>query len=322
MPPPVHLVTGDDDHLVHRALERLLADLRRDLPDVDIEQIDAGEAAHLPELRTASLFGGTRCVVVRGAEGLSGDLAREIDEYLDAPEPDALLVLVARGTGRIRSLATKAAEVGEKTDVSLPKPWDDRGWQAIVRDELAVHDRQADAAAVAALFEHAGTDPSTISSKCAQVAAAVPSGQRITVEDVERIVEGHGNRGGFPIADAVADRDPVAALVTLRGALEAGEAPLALLGAITYRFRQLLQVRGGASPKDAGMSTGQFRRLQGIASRNFTPGELAWCHDRIARADLDLKGSDLPSDLIIELAVIDLATEREVGRPWNPLATS
>lgn len=306
---PVYLITGDDELLLQRALERLLTEVRSAEPQLEVALVDAGDATQLPELRTASLFGGVRCIVVRGAESLSGSLAAQVSAYLDTPDPTSTLVLVARGTGRIRSLAQRAAAVGQRIDLAAPKPWAKREWEALAEAELRRLGRSADPLAIRALLGHAGTDPATLASKCAQVAAATPLGARITVGDVERVVEGHGNRGCFAVADAVAERTGFEALVALRGAIEAGEAPLAVLGAITFRLRQLLQVQAGASPKEVGISPGQHRRLKALAGR-FRPGDLAWYHDRAARADLDLKGSDLPPDLVLELAVIDLVTTR------------
>lgn len=229
---------------------------------------------------------------------------------------------MARGAGRIQRIGKLVKEHGERIDVKAPADWDDAGWERLVGDEFRRLGRQADRGAIAAIRSHAGNEPATIASKVAQVAAAAPQGQDVTAAHVEQVVEGHGRQSGFAVADAVADRDAAAALVALRGALESGEAPLALLGALVFRFRQLLQVRGGADAKQAGVSPGQFRRLKAIATRNFGPGELAWCHDRIARTDVDLKGSELPAELVLELAVLELATPREVGAPWNPLASS
>jgi DNA polymerase III subunit delta len=82
----------------------------------------------------------------------------------------------------------------------------------------------------------------------------------------------------------------------------------------------LLQVRSGASPKEAGVSPGQHRRLKGLAAA-FNPGELAWCHDRLAQLDVDLKGAELPDHLLLELAIIEVDSPREVGLPFNPLAS-
>lgn len=228
-------------------------------------------------------------------------------------------MLVARGTGKVQKIARLAKQHGEVTKVDTPPDWKTKEWQAIVTGEFRRAGRSASPDAVAAILDHAGLDPSVIAMRVAQVAAAT-DGDRVTVDDVERVVEGHGRRSGFELADAVADRDPARAITLLRGSLEAGEAPLALLGAVTFRFRQLQQARGGADLKG---SPGQVNRVKGIARRNFSTGELAWCLDRIAQLDVDLKGNtDLPPELVLELGVIDLATPRQVGAPWNPLASA
>jgi DNA polymerase III subunit delta len=320
MTAPVHLVTSDDDHLLHRAVEQVIDLLHRDHPDLTVESVDVVSADHLPDVRTGTLFGGTRCLLVRGAEGLSGALAEEVRALLEDPPAEVITVLAARGTGRIRAIAKRVGEIGERTEVRTPRSYQQREWAEIVRGEFRRHGREVEPSAVTALLTRSGTDPGTVASMCSQVALAAPPGARIDAGHVAAVTEGYGNQGGFAVADAVADRDPEAALVAVRGALDAGEAPLALLGAVTFRLRQLLRVRGGATAKQAGISDAQHRRLSGIARRSFNPGELAWCHDRAARADLDLKSSDLPDTVVLEVAVVELATSREVGRPWNPLA--
>ena len=316
---PVHLLVGDDDLLLRREVEHLVDGLREQDAELEVEVHDVSEIDQLPEMRTASLFGGRLCLVLRGVEGASGELKAQLERYLEAPSDAAVLVLVARGIGRVQKIGKLAKEHGERIDVKTPADWDDRGWDRLVGEELRRAGYRADAAAIAAIRAHAGSDPGVIASKVAQVCAAAGEGGTITAEQVEAVVEGHGRQSGFAIADAVAERDPVAALVALRGALESGEAPLAVLGALAFRFRQLLRVRAGASPKDAGMSPGQHRRLKGLAA-GFGPGELAWCHDRLAQLDVDLKGGELPDHLVLELAVLEVATPREVGAPFNPLA--
>ena len=318
---PVHLLAGDDELLLQRETERVLKELQEADPELAVETHDVSETDHLPELRTTSLFGGRTCVVLRGVEGVAGDLKREVEAYLAAPSPEAVLVLVARGLGKIPKIGKLAKEHGVRVDVKKPTDWDDRGWDRLVGEEFRRLGRQADASAIAAIRGHAGNEPGVIASKVAQVCAAEPEARNLTAEDVERNVEGHGKVSGFAVADAITDRDPGAALVALRGALEAGEAPLALLGAATYRFRQLLQVRGGVDARTAGISPGMYKRLQGLAGR-FGPGELAWCHDRLASLDLELKGSELPDEVVLELGIVELATAREVGRPFNPRAAS
>lgn len=314
----VHLITGDDDLLLQRATERLLDELTSADPELSIDLHDAAEIDALPEMRTQSLFGGRACVVIRGLEGSgaagpSASLKDELEDYLESPDDAAVLVLVARGTGKVQKIARLAREHGEVTKVETPPDWKTEQWQGIVTGEFQRAGRRAQPDAIAAVLDHAGLDPSVIASKVSQVVAGTDASP-ITAEEVERFVEGHGARSGFELADAVADRDAAAAITLLRGMLEAGEEPLRLLGALTYRFRQLQQARAGAGDR-------RVQRLRPVARENFSTGELAWCMDRLAQLDVDLKGNtDLPSDLVIELGVIDLATAREVGAPWNPMA--
>jgi DNA polymerase III subunit delta len=316
---PFLLLVGDDDLLLQRELERQLDQLRSEDPELDVAVHDVSETEHLPELRTASLFGGRTCVVLRGVEAIAGDLKAEVEAYVAAPSDDAVLVLVARGAGKIQKVGRLAKEAGARIDVKTPPDWEDRSWDRLVGEEFRRLQRKADATAIAAIRAHAGQVPGEIASKVASVCAANGVVAVLTAEHVDAVVEGHGRVSGFAVADAVAARDAAGALIALRGVLEAGEAPLAVHGALTFRFRQLLRVRSGASPKEIGMAGGQYGRLKAIAAV-FGPGELAWCHDRLAQLDLDLKGSELPGDLVLELAVLELATPRKVGAPFNPLA--
>lgn len=317
----VLLLTGDDDLLLQRELELRLGALRAQDPDIDVDRYDISELDHLPEMRTASLFGGRPVVVLRGMERAAGSLKTEVESYLQAPSPDAVLVLVARGTAKIPKIAKLAKQHGERHDVKAPADWDDRGWERLVGEEFRRLRRKADATAIRAIRTHAGNDASAIASQVGSVCAAHADVATLTAEHVDAIVQGQGRASGFAVADAITDRDTAGALLALRGALDAGDAPLAVLGAVLFRMRQLLQVRSGASAKQAGIrSDGQYRRLKTKAAA-FNPGELAWCQDRLAQLDLDLKGSDLPDPLLIELAIIEVATPQQVGVPWNPLAT-
>ena len=318
---PLLLIAGDDDLLLQRELERRLQDLQSQDPDLSVDRYDASELEQLPELRTASLFGGRTCIVVRGVETVSGELKTELETYAASPSDDAVLVLVARGVGRVQKLAKLAKAHGERVDVKAPADWDDRGWDRLVGEEFRRLGRKADATAIAAIRVHAGQDAGVIASQVGSVAGAHAGVATLTGEHVDAVVEGRGKASGFAVADGLAARDPAAALIALRGALESGDAPLAVLGAVLYRLRQLLMVRAGASAQDAGIRGGRQRHDEAKRqAASFHPGELAFVHDRLAALDLELKGSELPDALVLELAIIEVATSTPVGAPWNPAA--
>lgn len=321
--PQVTLVVGADPLLCEREVERRLAAIAEDGVPSQVQRYDATELDALPELRTASLLGDRTCVVVRGVEALSGEanrpLREQIEQYVAAPDPTNVLVLVARNVGRIPTLAKAVTTHGEKVDVAVPADHDERGWERLITDEFARAGRQADPAAVTAVLGHAGHDAGVIASQVATVTHATDAGRTITAEDVEAVTAGQGRTSAFAVADAIERRDPGAALMALRGAMGAGEAPLRIVGALTFRFRQLLQARAGADARDIGIPPGRLNHLRRSAQA-FLPGELAWCHDRLGRLDVELKGSDLPDDVLMDVAVVELATSRPPGAPFDPTA--
>lgn len=319
----IHLLHGDDDLLLHRATSDLVERLTADDGDLAFDVHQAVELEHLPSLRTTSLFGERTGVVIRGLEAVpaSNALKGELVDYLDNPDPEAVVVLVARGTGRIRAIVNRVKKVGTIHEHKLPPEWQERSWDAIVRDEFARHGVTADVEVVRAVRRHAGTDTATIASQVGQVVATREGDGALTGQHVDEVVGGHGRESTFAFVDAVVARDPEAALASLRGLLTAGDAPVMIAGALVWRFRALLAARGGGDFREAGVSPAMFRRLRPLAFDNFGAGELAWAQDRLARLDVDLKGgSALPSAIVLEVATIDLATPRAVSGRFNPSA--
>ncbi len=237
------------------------------------------------------------------------------------------MVAVEHGSGNLpKTLRDLADLAGAHVEMSRPPDWADEQWDRLVGDEFRTHGRHADATAIAAIRRHAGLEPGTIAVQVATVCASAPSGtDAIGEDDVERVLEGHGRQSGFAIADAIVARDAAAALTATRGALEAGDSPVMLLGALGYRLRQLLVLRAGGDGRAAGLgrrpvSGGRLRALTREARESFGPGELAWAVDRLAQLDHDLKGSDLPSDLLFEVAVVELCEGCQVD-PIRPTHT-
>jgi DNA polymerase-3 subunit delta len=309
MPAPMRLLVGPEELLLRRAADVVLEELRAggalDLVDVRANELpDDG----LPDLRTGSLFGDPRAVLIRNAQELPAAISTALLAELEGPPPDATVVLLASGTAKITKLATKIKALGGRTDVLPPKEWDTKAWSLLVVDEFRRHNRAANPAAVNAILAHAGLDVAGIAEKVAQVAAGSPPGT-VTGEQVDALVVGHGSRGSFAVADAMCERNPTQALELLSGVLDSGDDPVMVLGALAYRLRSLVAVAGRLEPKSVGLNItpGQARRLQGVR-RNFGPGELTAAYAELAGADREIKGGQLPARFILERAVVRVAT--------------
>jgi DNA polymerase-3 subunit delta len=307
--PMMYLIAGPEELLVRRAAERLLDELRGggELDIVDVRASELGEAG-VPDIRTPSLFGTPRAVVVRSAQDLSAGARAALLAALEGPPPEATVILLATATGTLLALSKRIKAQGGRIDVTPPKEWEDAAWARLVVDEFGIHGRAADRGAVDAILEHAGLDVSAIAEKVAQACATAPPG-KITAAAVERVVVGHGSRGSFAVADAMCDRDPVRALRLLRGVLENGDHPVMVLGALVFRLRSIVAVAAKVDTKSIGLSIspGQARRLSAVR-RNFGPGELTRAYQTLAAADVALKSGDLPGELVLERAVLAIAT--------------
>lgn len=308
-PPSVRLLVGPEELLLRRAADIILDELRSggalDLTDVRAADLKEGG---LPELRTGSLFGDPRAVLIRDAQDLPAEAAAALLTDLDGPPLDATVILLASGTAKITKLAAKIKTLGGRTDVGPPKEWDTKAWSRLVVDEFRRHKRTPDQTAVGAVLAHAGLDVAAIAEKVAQVAAAAPAGT-VTGAHVDNLVVGHGSRGSFAVADAMCDRNPSQALELLSGVLESGDDPVMVLGALAYRLRSLVAVAGQLEPKSVGLNItpGQARRLQAVR-RNFGSGELTAAYSTLAQADREIKSGELPARFILERAVVAVAT--------------
>lgn len=313
--PRTLLFVGPEELLLRRAAERRVDELRAwaeaEAGDLDLADVRAAEVRErgLPDLRTASLFGGVRVLLVREAHDLPAEAAAALAAQVDGGG-EAHVLLLASGTQRIQTLARKVKAVGGRIEVAPPREWEDRKWAALVAEEFRRHGRSAAPEAVAAILDHAGLDVAGIAEKVAQAAAASPGG-RVDAKAVEAVVVGHGSRGSFAVADAMCDRDGAHAVALLRGVLESGDDPVMVLGALVYRLRSIVAVAGKLEPARVGLnvSAGQARRLQGLR-RNFGPGELSHAYRVLADADREIKGGELPPPFVLERAVLEVATRR------------
>ena len=305
---PVSLLWGEDEFLLREAALELLGDLQP--VEVDGGLWQGGETA---DLATPSLFGERRALLVSNARALPDEGVRELARYLEAPDPGAPLVFVAVVGDRAKApaaLVKLVKGVGTVTEVKIQRK-ELPGW-LLKRATAKGLDLAPDGAA--ALVDTLGEDPGALERALEQLATAF-SGERITREIVARQFRGLGEQHVWDLCDRAFSRDLPGAMRSLRTLLEAGEAGLMLLGAITSRLRDLIRVASlpeRLAPADAARQAGlrfdwQVRRYRQQAKR-FSAEDLAGLHERIAWADRALK-SGATDDVVLPMLVAAIAGE-------------
>jgi DNA polymerase III subunit delta len=305
---PVSLLWGEDEFLLREAALELLGDLQP--VEVDGGLWRGGETA---DLATPSLFGERRALLVSNAKALPDEGVRELARYLEAPDPGAPLVLVAVVGDRAKApaaLVKLVKGVGTVTEVKIQRK-ELPGW-LLKRATAKGLELAPDGAG--ALVDTLGEDPGALERALEQLATAF-SGERITREIVARQFRGLGEQHVWDLCDRAFSRDLPGAMRSLRTLLEAGEAGLMLLGAITSRLRDLIRVASlpeRLAPADAARQAGlrfdwQVRRYRQQAKR-FSAEDLAGLHERIAWADRALK-SGATDDVVLPMLVAAIAGE-------------
>lgn len=307
--PPVHLLWGEDPFLLREAALEIVG------PGVQPREIDGAEwqGGETADLATPSLFGERRALVVSDARALSDDALRELAAYLEAPDPDAPLLLCATvpERGRAPAALVKLVErVGTVREVKLARK-DLAGW-LVKRAKGEGLDLAPDGAAM--LVETLGEDPAALDQALAQLATAF-AGQRLTRELVREQFRGLGEQHIWDLCDRAFGRDLPGAMRSLRALLEARDDPLMILGGIASRLRDLLRVRSlpermpvAELAKAAGLRFDwQARRFREQASR-FTLEELVEIHGQVVEADRALK-SGASDEVVLPVLIGRIAGE-------------
>ena len=303
------LVWGEDGFLVREAAEAVLGDI--DPTEVDAE---AWTGAELQDLATPSLFGERRALLVNDARSLTKDAVAQIATYLQAPDPDAVLVIACEVAerGKPPAALVKATEgIGEVRQTQIPRkelePW------LVRRAREAGVDLTPPAARahVGVVGEEAGP----LASSLNQLGSAFP-GAKISPREVHGQFRGLGEQQTWDLCDKAFAKDLPGAMRSLRSIEEMGDDPLKTLGGIALRLRELIKVRAlpeRMAPRQVAQEAGlrfdwQARRYQQQA-RNFSMSELVRLHARITDVDRALK-SGATGTVVMPALVSEIAAAR------------
>ena len=297
---------GEDDFLLREAALARFGEVRPG-------EVDAGEwqGGELQDLATPSLFGEPRALLISDARSLTKDATAELATYLDAPDPEAQLVICCRvaDRGKVPAALDKLVKpVGNVVHVEIKRK-DLEPWLTRRADTLGL---DLSVPAARALVEILGEEPGQLVAALAQLESAFPA-QRITPALVARQFRGLGEQKVWDLCDRAFSRDLPGAIRSWRSIEEVGDDPLKVLGGVSSRLRDLIRVRSlpdrmppAELAKRAGLRFDwQARRYQQQA-RNFSMAQLLRVHERITEADRALK-SGASGDTVMPALVVAIA---------------
>ena len=310
---PAYLVVGEDQLKRETAVSRLKARVDDGFAAFNIDERTAAPDLNPTDvaisLNTLPVGSGFRLVLVHDANRLPKAVSETIISYLENPNPECVLCLVATALAANTRLYKAVARVG-KSSVIKCAPLSARELPAYVIKHAAAKGLVIDASAARELISRVGEDTVMLDRQLDTLKDTCQNAGRITLADVESCVARTAEVKPWEFLDAVSAGNATRALELYRHMQNPSH--LALLSLLTRRVRELICARslidrGNAAgvAKELGRQAWQVRSVVQSA-RRFTPERLSQCLAKCAECERALKsGSDAQTsfvDLVIYIS--------------------
>lgn len=311
---PLHLIIGEEELLVERAVQAAVDAAQRADPDAEVRRVRTAELApgELDELVSPSLFAEGRVVVLLAAHEAGKDIAAAVAHHARNPADGIVLIVVHAGAARGKALAdglrTAGAAVTECPRISRAEER-----TGFVRDEVHRAGARVTPGAVAALLDAVGSDLRELAAAAAQL--ATDTGGTVDEGAVRRYHRGRAEVTGFSVAEKVMTGDRAAALETLRWALQLGVPHVLVADALADAVRTVARVSasGRGDPYrlagQLGMPPWKVKKAM-AQSRGWEREGLAEAMQVVAGVNADVKGVAADADYALERAVLTLCAAR------------
>jgi DNA polymerase-3 subunit delta len=293
-PGPLYLIAGEEDLLRDHALALFKTAVLGDSGEFNYDLFYGDEAGGADIRSCASempAFAERRLVVVKAAEKLSARETAVLLDYLTDPVGTTTLVFVsAKLDGRLK-FSQALARAAVTIDCSPLREAQLGPWIAREAERLGL---RLEEQAGHTLQEAAGGSLHGLRRELEKLASYVPPGRAVSAADVQALRGMEPGASVFDLTLAIADGHRGKALSILARNLEAGEAPLRILGSLAWQYRRLWKVKesmaGGGSEGEAA----RMLRMDPMKVRPFL-GQFSEEHLRTASelffdADGKLKG--------------------------------
>ncbi|MGW4772176.1 DNA polymerase III subunit delta [Nocardia sp. NPDC004278] len=309
----VHLVLGDEELLVERAIAGITAQVREGAPDPDavpVDRLRAGDAstAELAELLSPSLFAEDRVIVLESAADAGKDAVAVITDAAGDPPEGVVLVVLHSGGGRAKALAPALQKLGAQVhDCAKLTKASER--VEFVRGEFRNAGVRVSGEVVQVMLEAVGSDLRELSAACSQLAS--DTGGKVDIAAVRRYYSGKAEISGFDVAELAVAGDRPGAMEALRWANDRGVPHVLLADALADSVHTIARVgsAGRGDPfklaQQLGMPPWKVKKAQAQA-RGWNQASIGTALQVVATLNADVKGGAADANYALEHALTQI----------------
>lgn len=276
----------------------------------------------LDQARTLPMLSPQQLVFLEDAEHIEklGDKSREaivgdLEAYLKDPAPFTALVIEAEKLDMRMMLGKKLADLTLVVDVGLGEDQNERTAAAAALAKALSREKgiEFEKGAAEDLAESVGGDLMRLKTEVEKLAAYAAERKVVKREDVAALVVSEKTATIWEVADLLSARQPKKALEFIDRLLRDGEEPVAMLGAMAWMYRKLIEaseVRPGTSGWQAAKALGMRPEQAEMAIRNahkISKHRLLEGLRTLREADSRLKGGAKDARTVMEFLVASLA---------------
>lgn len=289
----VYALVGGDRFMRGEALAALLRHLDDGTDAFDPARVDGASAELadvLDDVRTLSLLGGLRVVVVDDADALIKSHRSALESYAADPVDSGCLILLCNSLAKNTRLYKIINAHGKVVECASPKPRDLPGW--ITARSQGTYAKRMTATTARRLVDLLGNNPGVLDAELAKLATYVGHRDEIKIDDLQALTGKHREEKIFAVMDAIAEGRTSDALRDWRQVLDTDRAaPARAVAGLAWAVRSQI---------DAFRQYQQGASLDRLAYSTFTtPDRLRKRLESVSLDDLQERQHDL---LAAELA--------------------
>jgi DNA polymerase-3 subunit delta len=334
-PVPVILLLGEDVYLRAACRDQIVeTSVEPAARQWGVSRFSAaeGELAHaLGQARMMPMLVPRQVIILSELEGLDRgpEEAREaaladLSEYLSDPAPFTVLLLEAGALDQRMKLAKLMAEKAQVVSVTLPQDQEERARIAGALVMKIARDKQTpiDSDAAEDLVDLCNANLTAIGNELEKLATYVGAGKTIQCKDVAALVISEKRYSVWELTEMLASRDRRSALTFLNNLLREGEQPPALIGAMAWMYRKLMEAQALGPRVNGFEAAGRLKMRKNVAeialraARKIPREKLAAGMRALYEADSRLKSGASDDTAVMEFlvaALIDADPARKAG---------
>ena len=311
---PTYALVGGEGFLADRlleALKRKVAGRGGDAPKVESwECSEASVREMLQDLRTPSLFATQRLVLLRRVEDASSATLDSLATYLEAPSSFVHLALIASKIDGRSRFARVAKAQKAWVDLVAPKGRALRLW---LERSAARRGLELAPGVVDRLLDDVGDELAGLDDALERLSLYAGDRKRLSIDDVDRCIARSRSESLWHFLDALSAGERSAVMKGSAALLADREAPLKLLAMVIRQVRILMTLRACL---DEGMSESDAAKRAGVPpfkardtardARRCSRQGLQRAFALLSQADRSMKGSPLPSEIVLQRSLLEL----------------